>query len=232
MSTRATFGLEDREALLRVARLERVRSRQYVYHQDDPARNVYVIQSGMVKVARLGEDARELILDFLGPGEVFGAIDFVDGGTTHDFAMALEPTTLQVIRRADFEALAERRPTILVAVVRALSRRGRGYAGRLADLVGKDARDRLADLLAHLADRFGIPVEGGLSFPGRLTHLDLGNYIGSARETVTEALSAFARASRIGRLGRRIVVTPRLRRGRGPAGPAAGGREPEQTARI
>lgn len=213
MTSRPLFSPEDRAALLSVARPERLRSRQYVYHQGDPARSVYLIDSGMMKLARLTDDAREMILEFLGPGEVFGAVDFLDRPVTEEFAQALEPTTVQVIRRADFEALAERRPTLLVAVSRMLGRRSRSFVARLADMVSKDARHRLADLLCGLADHFGVPTDGGVVFPGRLTHVDLGNYIGSARETVTEALSDFARDERIRRRGRKIIVTRRIREG-------------------
>ncbi len=210
MTSRPLFTPEDRAALLRVARPERLRSRQYVYHQGDPAHAVYLIDSGMVKLARLTDDAREMILEFLGPGEVFGAADFLERPMTEEFAQALEPTTVQVIRRPDFEALAERRPSILVAVSRMLGRRSRDFVVRLADMVSKDARHRLADLLDGLADHFGVPTDGGVAFPGRLTHVDLGNYIGSARETVTEALSDFAKDERIRRKGRKIIVTRRL----------------------
>lgn len=211
MTSRPLFTPEDHAALLTVGRPERLRSRQYVFHQGDPARAVYLIDSGMVKLARLTDDAREMILEFLGPGEVFGAVDFLDKPVTEEFAQALEPTTVQVIRRADFEALAERRPTLLVAVSRMLGRRSRNFVMRLSDMVSKDARHRLADLLEGLADHFGVPADGGVAFPGRLTHVDLGNYIGSARETVTEALSGFARDQLIRRKGRRIIVTRRLR---------------------
>ncbi|HEY8369244.1 MAG TPA: Crp/Fnr family transcriptional regulator [Thermodesulfobacteriota bacterium] len=210
MTNRPRFTPEDRAALLQFARPERLRSREYVYHQGDPARAVYLIDSGMVKLSRLTDDAREIILEFLGPGDVFGATDFLDRATTEEFAQTLEPTTVQVIRRADFEALAARRPSILITVSRMLGHRSRHFVVRLADMVSKDARHRLADLLDGLVDHFGVPTDGGLAFPGRLTHVDLGNYIGSARETVTEALSDFAKAERIRRKGRKIIVTRRL----------------------
>ncbi len=211
MTSRPIFSPEDRAALVRLGRSERFRSRQYVYHQGDPSRAVYLIESGMVKLARLTDDAREVILEFLGPGELFGACDFLDRPTTEEFAQALEPTALQVIRRADYEALAERRPSLLIAVSRMLGQRSRSFTVRLADMVSKDAQNRLADLLDGLADAFGVPAEHGVTFPGRLTHVDLGNYIGSARETVTEALSAFARERLIERQGRKIILTRRLR---------------------
>ncbi len=211
MTSRAIFSPDDRAVLVRLGRSERFRSRQYVYHQGDPRRAVYLIESGMVKLARLTDDAREVILEFLGPGELFGACDFLDRPTTEEFAQALEPTTLHVIRRADYEALAERRPSLLIAVSRMLGQRSRSFTIRLADMVSKDAQNRLAALLDGLAEAFGVPAGRGVTFPGRLTHVDLGNYIGSARETVTEALSAFARDRLIERQGRKIILTRRLR---------------------
>ena len=221
MTTRPVFSPDDRVALLPLARPERFRSRQYIYHQGDPARFVYLIDSGMVKLARLTDDAREMILEFLGPGEVFGAVDFAERPTTEEFAQALEATTVQVVRRSDFEALAARRPAMLVAVGRMLGRRSRSLVARLADMVSKDAQNRLADLLDRLADHFGVPTDGGMAFSGRLTHVDLGNYIGSARETVTEALAVFARERLIARKGRKIILPGRLREQR-RRGPAAG----------
>jgi CRP/FNR family cyclic AMP-dependent transcriptional regulator len=201
---------DDLEVLRRLGRVERFGARRYVYHQDDPAQWAYLVESGLVKLARLSADARETVIDFLGPGDLFGAFDLLDRPATDDFAQALEPSDVRVIRRPDYEAAVTTRPGLLGTVTRVVARRARLLARRLAAHAGQDARARLGELLDRLVDRFGMPTDRGLAVPRSLTHVDLANYIGSARETVTEALAAFARDRKVERRGRAIIVAAPL----------------------
>lgn len=200
------FSNDEFEALRRLGRPERIGTRRYLYHQDDPAHTVYVIESGLVKLACLSEDAREVVLDFLGPGDILGAFDLIDRRLTEGFAQAIEPTEVRVIRRQDFESLVAGRPALLLAVTRVLARRARLLGERLAAQSAHDAGRRLSDLLDRLVTRFGVRTDRGLAIPKGLTHVDLANYIGSARETVTEALAEFVKARKIERQGRTIIL--------------------------
>jgi CRP-like cAMP-binding protein len=200
------FSADDFEILRRIGRPERFGTRRYLYHQDDPAQTVFLIESGLVKVARLTEDAREVVLDFLGAGDLLGAFDLIDRRVTDSFAQAIEPTEVRVIRRQDFEAAVTGRPALLLAVTRTVARRARSLGERLAAQSAHDAGRRLADLLDRLVSRFGVRTDHGLAIPRGLTHVDLANYIGSARETVTEALAEFARSRKVERQGRTIIL--------------------------
>lgn len=200
------FPVDEFEVLRRLGRTERIGARRYLYHQDDPGQTVFLIERGLVKVVRLSEDAREVVLDFLGPGDLLGAFDLLDRRPTESFAQAIEPTDVRVIRRQDFEALVAGRPALLLAVTRLVARRARLLGERLAAQSSHDAPRRLADLLERLAARFGTPTERGMLIPRSLTHVDLANYIGSARETVTEALAEFVAERKVERQGRAIIL--------------------------
>lgn len=204
------LSAEDFAALRRIGRQVRFGARRYLFHQDDPAETVFLIESGLVKQARLTETAREVVLDFLGPGDLLGAFDLLDLRLSDTFAQAIEPTEARVIRRQDFEAVVTSRPTLLLAVTRVVARRARLLGERLAAQSSHDAARRLSDLLDRLVARFGVPTERGMAVPRGLTHVDLANYIGSARETVTEALAGFAEARKVERAGRAIIVRNRF----------------------
>jgi CRP/FNR family transcriptional regulator, cyclic AMP receptor protein len=214
MSRPVTLDREDRLALIRQGHSRGFRRRQVIYRQGDPAAEVYLVERGIVKRGRTIR-GRAVTLDFLGAGSLFGAWDLSDETETTDSAVAVTPTQLLVLARAEYEELVRRRPALAAAVTRMLGRRVRAYDRRIGDLVNKPVAARLTDLLEDLARRFGQATGDGVALAAALTHEDLGSYIGSTRETVTMTLGELARSAAIERRGRCII----LRRGRG--GPAA-----------
>jgi CRP-like cAMP-binding protein len=68
-------GLPAREidAVAAVAQEARHRAREYVFMEGDAARWLYVVKTGRVKIVRQSRAGRDVVLELLGPGEVFGA---------------------------------------------------------------------------------------------------------------------------------------------------------------
>ena len=71
------------EQLAKVAALAEVRSfgaRDVVVTQGDPARALYAIVRGRLKVSSCGPDGRDVVLGIMAEGEVFGEVALLDGG--------------------------------------------------------------------------------------------------------------------------------------------------------
>ena len=68
----------DRAALLDRARRRCVPAHGFLFFAGDASHNVFVLESGFVKIASVIDD-REVTLDVLGPGEVVGELGAVDG---------------------------------------------------------------------------------------------------------------------------------------------------------
>lgn len=200
----------------------------FCYLQGDPSDSVFVLRSGRVRLARVTDDGREFVLGFMKPGELFGELALVDDAPREALAEAVEVSEATVVRKENFEALLTRRPALGIKVTRLLGLRNKAMADKVEGLVFRDVPARLAGLLLALAADFGIGGERGTRFSIKITHRELGNCIGSSRETVSQILTAFAREGLIARNGRQIIVTAPERL----AHLAAGGSASEAKSRL
>jgi len=94
-----------------------------ILFEDDPGDALYVVAKGQVKVVLIGEDGREVILSVLGEGEFFGEMALIDDEPRSAHVIAMEDSTLYVLRREDFQGILEHSPGIGLALLRELSRR-------------------------------------------------------------------------------------------------------------
>jgi CRP-like cAMP-binding protein len=97
--------------------------------------------------------------------------------------IAMEDSTLVVLRREDFTNILMQVPAIALALLKELSRRLRRVDEKVGSLVLLDVNGRVAQLLLELADE-----EGGERITRRLTHHTIAQMIGSSRETVSRTM--------------------------------------------
>src|SRR5207245_9836754 len=121
----------------------------------DPGDALYVVAEGEVKVVLIGEDGREVILSVLGEGEFFGEMALIDEEPRSAHVIAMEDSTLLVLRREDFQGILKQTPGIALALLRELSRRLRRVDEKVGSLVLLDVNGRVAQLLLELADEAG-----------------------------------------------------------------------------
>ena len=90
------------EQLGEISALAQVRAfaaRSVVVNQGEPARALFAILRGRLKVASSGPDGRDTVLGIMAEGEVFGEVALLDGGVRSATCTAIEPCELLVIDR-------------------------------------------------------------------------------------------------------------------------------------
>lgn len=175
-----------------------------ILFEDDPGDALYVVANGQVKVVLIGEDGREVILSVMGPGEFFGEMSLLDDEPRSAHVIAMEDSSLAVLRREDFEGLLTSSPQIALALLRELSRRLRRADEKVGSLVLLDVQGRVARLLLDMAGE-----EGGERITRRLTHHTIAQMIGSSRETVSRTMRDLTDKGLIAVQRRDIVIRDR-----------------------
>lgn len=175
-----------------------------ILFEDDPGDALYVVATGQVKVVLIGEDGREVILSVMGPGEFFGEMSLLDDEPRSAHVIAMEDSSLAVLRREDFEGLLTATPQIALALLRELSRRLRRADEKVGSLVLLDVQGRVARLLLDMAGE-----EGGDRITRRLTHHTIAQMIGSSRETVSRTMRDLTDKGLIAVQRRDIVIRDR-----------------------
>ena len=167
---------------------------------------LFVIEQGQVKVSLIHGDGREVILSFLGPGQVFGELALLDGMPRSATVSATAPTLLLVLRRADFLRLLADTPQIAVSLLEELAARLRRTDQQIEGLALFNVASRLSKTLLHLALERGVEVPEGYTLEAPPTHQQLANMTGSTRETVSRVLKQLEAQGYIARRGGQILI--------------------------
>jgi CRP/FNR family cyclic AMP-dependent transcriptional regulator len=198
-------GLSPQE-LQRFAEVTREKSYprgSVILFEDDPGDALFIVRVGRVKVVLVGDDGREVILGVLGVGDHFGELSLIDDQPRSAHVIAVEDSTLLVLRREDFKRRVEETPAVAWSLMQELSRRLRRADDKIGGLVLLDVPGRIARLLLDSV----VPGQETLERP--LTHQTIANTIGASRETVSRAMKAFQDSGWISVERRRIRIADR-----------------------
>lgn len=201
-------GLPDAELrqLVGIADLRLFKSGEEIFRSGDMADRVYVIRTGKVRVYRAMEDGKETTLSYRAPGQMVGEPAITGEAFRHDCAEVVEDAFICIIDRERFRGYLLRHPELALQIAGVIARRRADAEDRMIDLLSKDVKTRLAHALARLAEQYGQQEDDGIYIDLRLTQTDLGQLVGSTRETTSMAFNAFRREGLVDAEDRTVVV--------------------------
>jgi len=168
-----------------------VRRGDRIYGPGDPALAVWAVTVGVVRLSTVSPDDREVILAFVGQGDLFGELAVVDNGPRDHSADAHEDGLVCAIDRAALADCIRQAPEIGYQINRVLGARVKTLRRRVEELLCRSARTRVARAITELAAAHGIRDAGGVLIPLRLSQRDLAGLAGLSRETVNAVLQDF-----------------------------------------
>jgi len=171
----------DVQRLVSVSRRRRFSRNEVVFHRDDPADSLHLIEKGRVAIRIMTPLGDTATLAVRGPRESFGEMALVGAARRTATVAALDQTQTLAIYKDDFERLRADHPSVddvlfafLVAEVRTLD-------NRLLEALYVSADRRI---LRRLGDLVGdVP---GSELP--LTQEELAELAGTSRSTVNRVL--------------------------------------------
>lgn len=170
-----------------------------LYMPEDTSEVLFLLKQGRVQLYRISPDGKKLVIATAGPGTVFGEMTLIGQGMHNTFAEAVEDCVLCVMSRDDVERLLVTKPKVALRIFETLGNRLREAEARLQEIAFKGIPARLASLLLQLAEEQGSDTVTGL------THQDLGEQIGTYRETTTQTLNTF-KAEQLIDIGRKRIT--------------------------
>jgi CRP/FNR family transcriptional regulator, cyclic AMP receptor protein len=160
---------------------------QVMLLENDWGNSVYFILSGWVKIRTYNLDGKEVTLNIVGKGELFGEMAALDEVPRSTDVITLTTTLIGNMPSQDFVQLLSAEPKAGIRLAKLMGRRLRQVNRRLR-LRESDSMSRVADVILFLAEGQGVKVEAGIEVPN-LPHRELSSLSGLARETVTRVLS-------------------------------------------
>lgn len=178
-----------------------------IFFEGEPGEGFHYLRSGKVKIARLSEDGREHIIKVLSPGDLFAEVLLFNSQSYPATAVAMEDSRIGVIKNADLEKLVLGNNALALALIKALSQRLLYAQQKIKNLALDDVAARTAETLVKLGREHGRALPGGgVEIDLELSRQDLGNLVGTTRETVTRTLSTLKKAKVIQMDGQKIVI--------------------------
>jgi CRP-like cAMP-binding protein len=201
-------GLPAREVqgLAGIARETAYRTREFVFMEGEPSRWFCLVRSGHVKIVRHARTGRDVVLELLGPGEMFGGVAVIERRPYPASAQATEPSAVVKIPQEAIVALAEREPSIIREIALTIGRRLRGAHDSVTSLAADPVEARLAAALVRLAEREGSRGPGGLALPFPLTRQSLADMTGTTVETTIRVVSRWLKDRILVEEGGRLVL--------------------------
>lgn len=186
-----------------------VRKKDSIYSAGDKAGTVYILKEGRIRIIRYSADGRELTIDILEPGDIFGELSVAGEEERETDAVAMEDSFICAIKRKDFEDFIGKMPNLSLTITKWIGLRLRRIENRFNDMIFQDVHTRLITIFKDLAQKYGVPAGNGKKIAIHLSHKEIASLIGATRETVTLELNNLKRSGDVLMDGKYFILHPK-----------------------
>jgi CRP-like cAMP-binding protein len=189
----ASLPAREINALAAATREDPVRARDYIFMEGDAAESLCIVRSGRVRIVRHSKAGKDVILELLGPGEIFGGVAVIENRPYPASAQAVEASVILKIPAQALIAVSDRHPSVIRELALMMGRRLRTAHDSVKSLAIDPVEARLAAMLLRLAERDGQRDQRGLALPFHLTRQRLADMCGTTVETTIRVMSRWTR---------------------------------------
>jgi CRP/FNR family transcriptional regulator, cyclic AMP receptor protein len=177
-----------------------------LFVEGQPARGVFILSSGRVKLSTSSTDGKTLILRISEPGEMLGLPATVTGTCYELTGDVIEPAQANFISWNEFLNFLKENGEAALRVAQQLGETNHAAVAEMRTIgLSHSAGEKLARFLLEWAANY--PEEKGqVRIKLTLTHEEIAQMIGSSRETVTRLLADFRRRQLVQVMGSTLVI--------------------------
>jgi CRP/FNR family cyclic AMP-dependent transcriptional regulator len=181
-----------------------------LFAEGQSPRGVFIVRRGRVKLSICGSDGRTLILRMIEAGDPLGVAAVVSGRQYEATAETQEPCEISFLRQGDLLRLMRMHGELALWVTRHISQDYASTCREIRDLMLSDsASEKLARLLVGWLDQ-NTEARNPTQVKLALTHEEIGQMIGTSRETVSRLFAGFKKQHLIQQNGCTLVIPNRI----------------------
>lgn len=178
---------------------------QYIFNEGGYPHGIYCIHEGKVKLSRIGEDGREMIVRLAKGGDIIGYKSLLGNNRFRSSAIALEDSTICFIPKETFFNVLKKDPNLSFSLMSLLSAELGFAENKIVQLAQKPVRERLAEALLFIKETYGLE-DDGKTLGVQLSREEIANIVGTATESAIRFLSEFKKDRLIDLSGRKIKI--------------------------
>lgn len=202
----AGIASEEREKLLALSRVLRVRKNIQVFAEGSEAKAFFILVDGFVRATKTTEDGNEITVRYVSSGEIFGVATAIGLNHYPATAVAVVDTVILSWRSAQWQFLVERYPPLATNALRALGGRLQEAHSRVIELTNDELERRMARTLLRLANQAGRKVEEGIEIEIPLRRQDVAQLAGTTLHSASRVLSSWEQKGFVRSAHQRIVL--------------------------
>lgn len=181
---------------------------EIIHRADTPAEKIFFIHRGEVRLYQAGPDGLSRLVDILGPGDWFGIAALAGSPTCEKSAVAVSTAAISEMPVEQFLGALEENPPAATAFMRQLAQRLHTARTTAARFVFDDCERRILKTLIDFSQTAAASRLEGDEILLRITHNQLAQAIGVARETVSLALTKLRRQNLLQTGRNKLVFNP------------------------
>lgn len=203
------FRALSREALDEVRRSssrKRVGKGDVLFHQDEPVTTLYIVVVGRLRALQTTAEGNQVIIRYLGPGEIAGYAALDDSATYPGTVAAVDDSHVIGLSKGAIRRLLERFPQVALNALSVLGTRYRETQLRLRELSTESVERRLARTILRLGSQAGRRTAHGIEIAFPLSRQDLAEMAGTTLHTVSRTLSGWEKDGLVMSGRRRVIL--------------------------
>jgi CRP-like cAMP-binding protein len=201
-----TLSAHERETVLKHGRRKVLYRGQTLFNQGAKHDGIYLIETGRIRVFYTAPSGREITLAYWHPGNFVGGPEVFGGGVHQWSGVATANASVVQLPGKELRALVVEVPNLAIGLIEGLTFKGKCYSA-LAQMLGtRSITERLAHLLLHLTELYGVEDPEGILIGAAFTHADLAHMVGATRQWVTISLKRLQDKDIVTSRKSRIVV--------------------------
>ena len=197
---------EDLKEIVKLAVRQIYKKDNMILIEEEIGSTMFIILDGRVKISRISEDGREVILSILSEGDFFGEMSILDGQNRSANVVTLEDSRIMIVRREDFLKMLRDYPQIAINLLKELAHRLRRSDSQIKSLSLQNATGKVASTLLRIADDSGKIHMGQVEIPRLPPQQDLANMAGTSRETISRVLKTLSKQGYLKKEGSRLII--------------------------
>lgn len=197
---------KDLERVIQAANRQRYHKENLILIEEEVGSSMFVILEGRVKISRISDDGREVILAILSEGDFFGEMSLLDGQTRSANVTAIDESELLVIRREEFLQILHDYPQIAINLLKELAQRIRKGDEHIKSLSLQDAKGRVANTLLRIAEDYGVFRKGQVEISELPLQQDLANMAGTSRETISRVIKTLIQQAYLKKERGKVII--------------------------
>src|SRR5437868_7780837 len=183
-----TLTPAEREIVVRCGRRRVLYRGQTLFSQGAKHDGIYLIETGRIRVFYTAPSQREITLAYWHPGNFVGGPEVFGGGVHQWSGVATSNSSVVHLPGKELRKLVVEIPNLAIGLIEGLTFKGKCYSA-LAQMLGtRSITERLANLLLHLIELYGVKDPDGILIGAAFTHADLAHMVGATRQWVTISL--------------------------------------------